>query len=97
MLRHLVLFDLADDADPAAVDAAVGALRDLAEEVEAVRELHVGRDAGLADGNADLALLVVVEDAAAWRAYQEHPAHQRVVAEHVRPLVTGRSAAQLVD
>ncbi len=97
MLRHLVLFDLADDADPAAVDAAIGALRDLAEEVEEVRELHVGRDAGLADGNADLALLVVVDDAAAWRAYQEHPAHQRVVAEHVRPLVTGRSAAQLVD
>lgn len=96
MLRHLVLFDLADDADPAAVDAAIAALRDLADLVEVVRELHVGRDAGLADGNVDLALLVVVDDAAAWRAYQDHPAHQTVVTEHVRPLVTGRAAAQLV-
>ena len=72
MLRHLVLMDLDDDADDAAVDA------------------------GLAEGNADLALLVVVEDAGAWRTYQEHPSHQRVVAEHVRPIVTGRTAAQLV-
>lgn len=97
MLRHLVLFDLADDAGEAAVDAAVAALRGLADEIAEVRELHVGRDAGLAGGNADLALLVVVDDADAWRTYQQHPAHQQVVAEHVQPLVTGRTAAQLVD
>ena len=97
MLRHLVLFDLADDADDAAVDDAVAALRGLADEIDEVRSLHVGRDAGLAGGNADLALLVVVEDAAAWHAYQSHPAHQQVVTEFVRPIVTGRRAAQLVD
>ena len=97
MLRHLVLFDLADDAGAAAVDAAIAALRGLADEIPEVRELHVGRDEGLASGNADLALLVVVDDAAAWHAYQQHPAHQQVVTEHVRPLVTGRSAAQLAD
>ena len=97
MLRHIVLFDLADDADDAAVDAAVAALRGLADEIEEVHELHVSRDAGLADGNADLALLVVVEDATAWQAYQQHPSHQQVVAEHIRPLVSGRTAAQLVD
>ena len=97
MLRHLVLFDVADDASDEAVDAAVAALRGLADEVDVVRELHVGRDAGLADGNAGLALLVVVDDAAAWRAYQDHPAHQRVAAEQVRPVVTGRTAAQLLE
>lgn len=97
MLRHLVLFDLADDADDAAVDAAVAALRGLADEIDEVVELHVGRDAGLADGNAGLALLVVVADADAWRTYQAHPAHQQVVTEHVRPVVTGRTAAQLVE
>lgn len=97
MLRHLVLFELADDAGPAAVDAAIAALRALPDRIQLVRELHVGRDAGLADGNAHLALLVVVDDAEAWRAYQDHPAHQQVVAEHVRPLVTGRTAAQLAD
>ena len=97
MLRHLVLFDLDDDADDAAVDAAVVALRGLADEIDEVVELHVGRDAGLADGNAGLALLVLVADADAWRAYQDHPAHQAVVTQHVRPVVTGRTAAQLVD
>lgn len=97
MLRHLVLFDLAPDAGDAAVDAAVAALRGLADEIDEVRELHVGRDAGLADGNAGLALLVVTDDEQAWRDYQDHPAHVRVVNEHVRPVVTGRTAAQLLD
>ena len=69
----------------------------LADEIDVVRELHVGRDAGLAEGNAGLALLVVVDDAEAWHTYQDHPAHQRVVTEHVRPLVTGRTAAQLLE
>ena len=97
MLRHLVLFHLAEDADDLAVDAAVAALRALPEEVEVIRELHVGRDAGLVDGNAGLALLVVVDDEDAWRTYQEHPAHQQVVQQHVRPVITGRTAAQLVE
>ena len=97
MLRHLVLFDLAEEATDEAVDAAVAALRALADEIDEVHELHVGRDAGLAAGNAPLALLVVVDDAAAWRAYQEHPAHVAAVNEHVRPVITGRTAAQLVD
>lgn len=96
MLRHLVLFELADDATAAAVDAAVEALRGLADEVPEVRELHVGRDAGLAPGNAGLALLVLVDDEEAWRTYQDHPAHRQVVQQHVRPVTTGRTAAQLV-
>ncbi len=97
MLRHLVLFDLSEDATDDAVDAAVAALGALADEVPEVRELHVDRDAGLAEGNAGLALLVVLDDVAAWRTYQDHPAHRRVVEQHVRPVITGRTAAQLVD
>lgn len=97
MLRHLVLFDLSEDATDEAIDAAVAALGALADEIPEVRELHVDRDAGLAEGNAGLALLVVVDDVAAWRNYQDHPAHRRVVEEHVRPVITGRTAAQLVD
>jgi hypothetical protein len=97
VLRHLVLFELAEDADHDAVAAAVDALRGLADEIEVVHELHAGRDAGLAHGNAGLALLVLVDDEDAWRTYQEHPAHQRVVHDHVRPVITGRTAAQLVD
>jgi hypothetical protein len=96
VLRHLVLFELTEDADDDAVTAAVAALRGLEDEIDVVHELHAGRDAGLADGNAGLALLVVVADEDAWRTYQEHPAHQRVVRDHVRPVVTGRTAAQLV-
>lgn len=97
MLRHIVLFELDEEADEEAVDAAVAALRALPQEVDVIRELHVGRDAGLADGNAGLALLVVVDDAEAWRTYQDHPAHQQVVKQHVRPVITGRTAAQLVE
>ena len=58
MLRHLVLFDLAPDAGDAAVDAAVAALRGLAEErtrfadlmtTEDVRRLMAEMNAGKRD------------------------------------------------
>jgi hypothetical protein len=94
MLRHVVLFDLRDDAIEADVDAAVAGLRGLVESVDAVIALTAGRDAGLADGNAGIALVVDVADANGWRAYQDHPEHVRVATTLVRPVITGRTAVQ---
>jgi hypothetical protein len=97
MLRHIVLFQLSPDATDEAIDAAVAALRALPEAIAEIRDLHVGRDAEIVEGNADLGLEVVFDDAAAWRTYQGHPTHQQVIAQHMRAIVADRTAIQFTD
>ena len=94
MLRHVVLLQLRADAHPDAVHALVDALRALPAHIDAIDEYEVGTDAGLADDNAAVAVVAAFADAEGWRTYQDHPAHQEVLTEHVRPLVADRAAIQ---
>jgi hypothetical protein len=89
--RHVVLLTLDDACD---VDGLVDALRALPAEIPALRSYVVGRDAGLAEGNATVAVVADVDDEAGWRAYTDHPAHQQVIAECIRPHLLGRVAVQ---
>jgi hypothetical protein len=91
-LRHIVLLTLDAAAD---LDAIEGALVALPAEIPVIRAVRVSRDVGLAEGNASLVLTVDVDDAEAWRAYQDHPAHQRVLRELLRPVLVARTAIQV--
>jgi len=93
-VRHVVCFTWAEDAAPEAVAATERALRALPDLITEVRALSVGPDLGLAPGTSDLALVADFDDAAAWQRYQDHPEHQRVVVEHVRPILASRAAVQ---
>jgi hypothetical protein len=90
-LRHIVLLTLADDCD---VDGVVDALRGLPAQIPELRSYVVGRDAGLAEGNATVAVVADLDDAAAWATYRDHPAHQQVIAERIRPWLVARTAVQ---
>ncbi|MDH4168636.1 MAG: Dabb family protein [Acidimicrobiia bacterium] len=94
MLRHVVLLRFTPQATPAAVAAAVDALRTLPDSIDAIVGYEVGVDAGLAEDNASLVVLAEFADAEGWRRYQEHPDHQRVLAEHLRPILAQRLAVQ---
>lgn len=88
------MFELVEDADPAAVDAMLAGLAGLPDAIAEVRSFSVGRDAGAADGNLDVVVVVDFDDVEAWRRYQAHPAHQAVVADLVRPILRTRAAVQ---
>ena len=94
MLRHVVLLRFTPQATPAAVAAAVDALRTLPDSIDDIVGYEVGVDAGLAEANASLVVLAEFADAEGWRRYQEHPDHQRVLAEHLRPILAQRLALQ---
>ncbi|SFL10073.1 Dabb family protein [Geodermatophilus ruber] len=94
MLRHVVLFTWSDAADEERRAATIAALRRLPEEVGGMTSFAVGPDAGLREGNADTALVADFPDVEAWRRYAEHPAHLKVIAEHVTPYLAQRTAAQ---
>ena len=95
-LRHVVLLTFKVETESARIDAIIGALEALPGHIEEIRSFTVRSDAGLADGNADLVIVADFDDADAWRRYQNHDEHQRVLVELIRPSLAGRSAAQFV-
>lgn len=89
--RHIALLTFAPGTD---VDAIVEALHTLPAQIPELRSYEVGRDAGLAADNADLAVVAELDDRAGYEAYRDHPAHQAVIAELIAPHLTARTAAQ---
>ena len=92
MIRHLVLWNLAADADDdkqllvAELEQRFAAL----EVLDGVERLEIRADIGETDGNWDVVLVGDYRDTAALDAYQGHPAHQEVAA-YVRSVVTARA------
>ena len=96
-LRHVVCLTWKPGTDTAAIDAVTEALAALP---GAIPELdrsryHFGPDLALLDANADFAIVGDFPDVAAWTRYQEHPEHQRMLAELIRPILASRVAVQI--
>jgi hypothetical protein len=94
-LRHVVLLTWKAGTDAAAIQAVVDGLGRLPVAIPELREYRFGSDLGIADGNADFAIVADFADADAWARYQEHPEHQRVLVELIRPILAARTAAQV--
>jgi hypothetical protein len=94
-LRHTVLLQLAGASDRQ-IEDLVHALRGLPAEIPSLRSYVVGRDAGLSPGagNYDVAVVADCDDADGFVAYRDHPAHRKVIEEHIKPILTGRAAVQ---
>ena len=95
MLTHIVLITASDDATDEQVEAMVAGLRRLPEQIDAIGTYEVGRDLGLAEGNATVAIQATFASPAELQAYIDHPAHQQVVAELIRPIAASVSRSQV--
>jgi len=94
MIRHIVLLKLQDtatDADRANILEGLATLPGL---IPPLRSYVFGTDAGLAEGNADIAVVADFDDVAGYEAYRDHEAHQQVIAERIRPVLATRTAIQ---
>lgn len=94
MIRHTVIWRMAaDDAETRAEHAAEVArlLEGLVGVVPVIRSLSVGVNVAVPESNADVALLIDLDDLAALDAYQTHPAHQQV-AGYIRSVTGDRLA-----
>ena len=94
MISHVVMFSFAAGVTDDQVAELGAALDTLPVAVPEVRRYVHGRDAGLADGNADYVVVATFDDVDGWRAYDTHPEHQRIRAEVIKPLISSRSAVQ---
>jgi len=95
MIGHVVTFTFTEQAPVGHASTVWAALKALPQTVPSLKRIEGGPDAGIVDsGNAQLAIVAYFDDAAGWHAYQEHPDHQRVAKELIRPLLASRSAVQ---
>jgi hypothetical protein len=93
-----VLLRFRKDASDQAKRALREGLAGLPAQIPELRRYQVGDDLGLAQGNFDFAIVAEVDDQAAFRVYVDHPAHQEVVTQCIRPILEERVAVQfLVD
>ena len=94
MIRHVVIWKMAAaDADTRTEHAAevVRLLRGLETAVPVIRSLSVGTNVAVPEANADVSLVMDIDDLDALEAYQTHPAHQEVAA-YIRSVAGGRMA-----
>lgn len=94
MFRHVVMFRWADSATDEVRRATREGLATLPDRVPGVRSFRFGDDAGLAEGNFDVAVVADFDDVAAYQAYATHPAHVELVTDLLRPHITDRAAVQ---
>lgn len=94
MLRHVNLLTWKDGAEQAAIDALSEHLSGYAAEIPEIRGLSFGSDLGLAEHNADFAIIVDFDDEEAFSRYLAHPAHGRLVGEFLKPILEARQAVQ---
>jgi hypothetical protein len=94
MFRHVVLLTFRDDAPEGHVERVAEALATLPAHIPELKSYVIGTDAGVAEGNADIAVVADCDDQAGWQAYRNHPVHLKLIAELIRPYASARSAVQ---
>ncbi|NRQ34050.1 Dabb family protein [Nonomuraea sp. NN258] len=95
MIRHVVLFTWTEDATAEQKAAVATELRKLPAAIPQLRAYTVGPDAGITPGNHDFAVVADCDSVDDFLAYRDHPQHQAVIAEHIKPILASRAAVQL--
>lgn len=90
---HIVTFKWREDGFDAS--AIAEALRGLAARLDGVQSYLCGPDVGHAPGAYDFAVVGTFDDADHFAAYQDHPEHQRIASEMVRPNLETRTFLQI--
>lgn len=94
MFRHIVLFTWTPDATPEQIDAVFEGLAGLPAAIPEIRRYVVGRDAGIAEGNYDAAVVADFDDEAGYRTYAVDGVHTDLIASTIRPIIATRVAVQ---
>ncbi|MGR6913997.1 Dabb family protein [[Actinomadura] parvosata] len=95
MIRHIVLFTWTAAATAEQKAAVTAELRKLPGLIPQLRAYTVGADAGINQGNHDFAVVADFDSVDDYLVYRDHPDHQKVIAEHIKPIVATRAAVQL--
>jgi hypothetical protein len=94
MIRHCVTLTFSPDATEAQIAAVEAGLATLPGAIDAIRSYSFGHDLGLAEGNASFVVVGEFDSVAGYETYRDHPVHQQLIVDAIRPILIGRSAVQ---
>jgi hypothetical protein len=97
MFRHVVLLEFDDTTTDEHIEHVVTQLHALPAALPVLRSYIVGRDLGLAPGNAHLAVIAEFDDIDGYIAYRDDPTHRRIIDESIVPHLRSRTASQFHD
>jgi Stress responsive A/B Barrel Domain len=95
--RHVVMFRFTDEATAdqrKALAAGLDSMPAATGAIEADRYRH-GPDVGIGEGNWDYVIVADFATAEQYLAYRDHPDHQALIRDLVRPILAERAAVQL--
>ena len=97
MVRHIILWQIKDDADKASVKKnAKEALEGLAGKIDGLLSVKVHIN-GLESSNTDMMLETSFTDEAALKGYSVHPLHVKAADTYVRPFTKLRVCLDFED
>ena len=94
VLTHVALFTWKAGTTDEQVAALSARLADLPRLIPEIREYRFGRDAGLAEGNVDFAVVARFDSVEGYRGYAAHPAHREVIERLIKPIRDQRVGIQ---
>ncbi|MGZ4690269.1 MAG: Dabb family protein [Gaiellaceae bacterium] len=92
--RHVVTLVFRADATDEQIAAVTDALGALPAQIPEIVEYRFGPDLGISDGNHQFAIVADFDSIDGYLAYRDHPAHQAVLADRIRPILEVRAAVQ---
>jgi len=95
VITHVVTFRWKPETTPEQVAAIAAGLATMPDLVPSIKTYQFGSDEG-ANGaaNMDFAVVATFDTIEDWRAYDQHPEHDRVRAEIIRPWIAERASVQ---
>lgn len=94
MFRHVVMFTWTEAATDREISGVAQQLAALPGLIGTIRDYRFGADAGVNEDNCDFVLVADFDDAAGYLTYRDHPEHQRVIRDHIAPVLAERHAVQ---
>lgn len=94
-VRHIVMFTWRDDVTPGQIESIRSSLLALSTGLPGVESYQLGPDVGVNEGNHDFVVIGDFASLADYLHYRDHPEHQRIVDELIKPSITARSAIQV--
>jgi hypothetical protein len=94
VIRHLVMFRWKEGTTADDLAAIAAGLDLMPAAVPSIRGYTHGPSLRVADGEWDYAIVADFDDVAGWKAYDDHPEHDRVRGQIIRPHIADRAAVR---